>query len=343
MDEESLMKSMGLPTSFNGKSNRTKRKRSINNNKENNEEYNQQNQSNKKNQQNKRIIFPHSNENDKNERDTFIDNQNTNKEINENNHYYENNDDNNFNNNDSFYNNQNNNNEENMMDPLQEKYLQNFDYNEEEKYIISKFWKRRYQLFSLFDEGIRLDIESWYSVTPEKLAVKTANRCKCKVILDAFCGVGGNTIQFAKVCDKVISIEINKERLELCKNNAKIYGVYDKIEFINGDFMQLAAEGYFKDKEIDIVFLAPPWGGISYMEYDCFFLNMMPIDGIKIFEAALPISKNIAYCLPKNINSKDLINLAGEDGVCEVNVCKIRNKNVFVVAYFGDVAKPIIY
>ena len=28
----------------------------------------------------------------------------------------------------------------------------------------------RYRLFSKFDEGIRLDAESWFSVTPERIA-----------------------------------------------------------------------------------------------------------------------------------------------------------------------------
>lgn len=44
--------------------------------------------------------------------------------------------------------------------------------------------------------------ESWYSVTPERIAKQIARRCKCKVIIDAFCGAGGNTIQFAFTCKK---------------------------------------------------------------------------------------------------------------------------------------------
>lgn len=44
--------------------------------------------------------------------------------------------------------------------------------------------------------------ESWFSVTPEKVAAYTAERCKCNLIVDAFCGAGGNTIQFAMTCSK---------------------------------------------------------------------------------------------------------------------------------------------
>jgi RNA cap guanine-N2 methyltransferase len=44
--------------------------------------------------------------------------------------------------------------------------------------------------------------EGWYSVTPEKLAEHIAFRCASDVIIDAFCGCGGNAIQFAKVCHR---------------------------------------------------------------------------------------------------------------------------------------------
>ena len=73
-----------------------------------------------------------------------------------------------------------------------------------------KFWKRRYKLFSKFDQGIIIDsLESWYSVTPEAIAKDQAKHCcemlrsKNITILDGYCGIGGNTIQFAKMCHKV--------------------------------------------------------------------------------------------------------------------------------------------
>ena len=43
---------------------------------------------------------------------------------------------------------------------------------------ISKYWAQRYRLFSLYDDGVRLDPESWYSVTPEKIAQHIAERCR---------------------------------------------------------------------------------------------------------------------------------------------------------------------
>ena len=60
---------------------------------------------------------------------------------------------------------------------------------------LEKYWKQRFRLFSKFDFGIQLDRESWFSVTPEAIAYHIAERCQCDLIVDAFCGVGGNAIQ----------------------------------------------------------------------------------------------------------------------------------------------------
>lgn len=88
-------------------------------------------------------------------------------------------------------------------------------------------------------------------------------------------------------------------KLEYCKNNAAIYGVQDKIEFICGDFTKLSGS-----LEADVVFLSPPWGGPGYdklaEQFD--IQTMIPMDGLKLFEMAQRISPNIAYYLPRNVD-----------------------------------------
>lgn len=39
-------------------------------------------------------------------------------------------------------------------------------------------WHQRHRLFSLFDSGVHLDRESWYSCTPERVAQQIAERCR---------------------------------------------------------------------------------------------------------------------------------------------------------------------
>ena len=56
---------------------------------------------------------------------------------------------------------------------------------------------QRYNLFSRYDDGIWLDHESWFSVTPEAIALQIAQEleaCNVGVVCDAFCGAGGNAI-----------------------------------------------------------------------------------------------------------------------------------------------------
>nr|CAH8867038.1 unnamed protein product [Trichobilharzia regenti] len=101
--------------------------------------------------------------------------------------------------------------------------------------ILPKYWKRRYDLFERFDEGVQLDEESWYSVTPECIARRQAKACACDFLVDAFAGVGGNTIHFAQNCGLVLAIENCFPRLLMLQNNAGIYGVLPKIMLVCGD------------------------------------------------------------------------------------------------------------
>lgn len=47
----------------------------------------------------------------------------------------------------------------------------------------------------------------------------------------------------------------------MAKHNASVYGVEENIEFLVGDFFELASK-----LSADMVFLSPPWGGPNYSE-----------------------------------------------------------------------------
>lgn len=52
----------------------------------------------------------------------------------------------------------------------------------------------------------------------------------------------------------------------MAKHNAKVYGVDKHIDFIVGDYFDIAPQ-----LKADVVFLSPPWGGPTYLddkEYD---------------------------------------------------------------------------
>ncbi|XP_070490188.1 trimethylguanosine synthase [Chironomus tepperi] len=203
--------------------------------------------------------------------------------------------------------------------------------------VLKKYWYKRFSLFNLFDFGIRLDRESWFSVTPEKVAAFTAERCKSDIIIDAFCGVGGNCIQFAKTCEKVIAIDIDPKKIEMARHNANIYGVQDKIEFIVGNYFNLV------DKlKADVVFLSPPWGGPSYMKHDTIYdleESLLPVPASQLMSETRKITSNIAVYLPRNSNTKQLAILAGKGNAVEIEQNFLDRKLVAITAYYGNLVQ----
>ncbi|XP_076685428.1 trimethylguanosine synthase 1 isoform X2 [Andrena cerasifolii] len=201
---------------------------------------------------------------------------------------------------------------------------------------LTKYWLKRYRLFSKFDRGIKLDRESWFSVTPQKVAEHIAERCKCDTIIDAFCGAGGNAIQFAVTCERVIAIDIDPAKIELARNNARVYGVSDRIEFIVGDFLKLAPKLI-----ADVVFLSPPWGGPEYVKEETFDLNsiMQPVGGVNIFKLAKGITEHVAYFLPRNVDTVQLAMLAGVGCGVEVEQNFLDRKLLALTAYYGELPR----
>lgn len=197
---------------------------------------------------------------------------------------------------------------------------------------LRKYWAQRYRLFSRFDEGIKLDREGWFSVTPEKIAEHIAERCRCDVIVDAFCGVGGNAIQFAFTCERVIAIDIDPDRVAIAQHNARVYGVEDRIEFIIGDYFHVAPK-----LQADVVFLSPPWGGPEYLGAEVFDLEtMIELKSSAIFDVARKITDNIAFFVPRNANVEQLTYLAGPGGNVEIEQNLLNNKLKTITAYYGE-------
>jgi trimethylguanosine synthase len=169
--------------------------------------------------------------------------------------------------------------------------------------VSDKYWAQRKRLFSEFDQGAELDKEGWFSVTPEVIANHIAEKMttwypkQSAIILDAFGGVGGNTIAFARRTEValVICVDTNASRLRMAANNCRVYDVpKDKVIFVLGDailVMDLYRDGVLTSEtssavpvlghssivhgyrfggmdllpsKLDGIFLSPPWGGTDY-------------------------------------------------------------------------------
>lgn len=170
------------------------------------------------------------------------------------------------------------------------------------------------------------------------------------VLLDAFCGCGGNGISFARLENNVplslvVCIDVDRNKLRMAAHNASIYNIpRDKIIFIQSDTLFLMANCYQNGRlvyqkrhasqgpstlfersngyligglellpeRIDVVFMDPPWGGVSYGSvgsngYDLVNHMKIPFGGGRHGEAQVDDSRKgeIGYA-----NGADLLRIA---------------------------------
>jgi trimethylguanosine synthase len=240
--------------------------------------------------------------------------------------------------------------------------------------VPDKYWSQRRRLFTLFDKGIQLDKESWYSVTPEAIAKHIASHLvgsmEDAVVLDPLCGCGGNSIAFAlrKNVKRVVCVDVDVEKLKKAHWNASIYGVQEKLLLIHanagnvlsryngGKLITSTQEENQSESQIclpsaiDAIFLSPPWGGVDYGDvgrhgYDLTCIKVVANDGTEcdgewLLEKAIKAlgDKNIACFLPKNINGVALAKSAFRVG-CRTPIVLEQNvlngKLKTVTAYLG--------
>ena len=172
--------------------------------------------------------------------------------------------------------------------------------------VDDKYWIQRYHYFSAFDDGVLLDAEGWYSVTPERVAQHIARRIAlCNgvssrpLVVDAFVGCGGNAIQLALEGCLVIAIDIDATRLAYARHNAALYDVAHRIDFVHGDSLKILPA-----LQADVVFLSPPWGGPAYADSDAPYdvqgqISLGGLDGHDLVRLARQAAPNVVYFLPR--------------------------------------------
>ena len=166
-------------------------------------------------------------------------------------------------------------------------------------------------------------------------------------MIDGFCGSGGNVIQFSKYCSEVFAIDIDPKKLEICKNNCRIYNCKDNIHFIEYDFLKI--QNYPKLKvKADYIFLSPPWGGISYKNSDIYSIKeSMTPDISEIIKVSLKIVKYIMFYVPRTLMLNELFGIISEINKSErlffdIHILKSANKIKALLIIFGyDINKKI--
>lgn len=225
---------------------------------------------------------------------------------------------------------------------------------------LAKYWAQRYRFFSRFDNGIQINREGLFSVTPEVIAAHQAQRMALLLnspsqpptIVDLFAGVGGNSIQFALMGFKVIAVDINPEMLRLVSANAKVYGVEESIQLVQSDvfdWLDGVASSTSSLPAFDAAFASPPWGGPGYNSRAAFDLSSLTFDGrhrdiwfLTQHLMRLTHSGPVGLFLPRNVNIIQLFDLCRQtiSPDCsfnmEIELSLIHGKAKGLTVYFAE-------
>ena len=147
-------------------------------------------------------------------------------------------------------------------------------------------------------------------------------------IIDGTAGVGGNTISFSKVFNKVYAVEIEELRYRFLKNNVDVYGLKN-VTAINENCCKIFK--FFRNG--DVVFLDPPWGGRGYKNIRKMRITMsgFSIEDIcnNLMNSCMMscVPKLIALKLPVNYDYEFLLNSVKKD----ISIYRLDKMNIVMI------------
>lgn len=80
-----------------------------------------------------------------------------------------------------------------------------------------------------------------YFVEPHIPRFAQFERWKGKTVLEIGCGIGTDTVNFARAGASVTAVELSEKSLEIAKQRAEVYGLQDSIRFYTGNAEDLAS------------------------------------------------------------------------------------------------------
>jgi 2-polyprenyl-3-methyl-5-hydroxy-6-metoxy-1,4-benzoquinol methylase len=91
-----------------------------------------------------------------------------------------------------------------------------------------------------------------YFVEPHIPAFADFARWKNRRVLEVGCGLGTDTINFARAGALVTAVDLSEESLDLARRRATIYGVDDRVRFVAADAERLSA--FIEPQPYDLVY-----------------------------------------------------------------------------------------
>lgn len=129
----------------------------------------------------------------------------------------------------------------------------------------------------------------------------------------------------------MIAFDIDPVKLQCAQHNAEIYGVADKITFLQGSYFDL-----IKVVRADCVFLSPPWGGPEYVRCAVFDIKAMePYGAVELLSAARAVTSNIVLYLPRQSSQVQIATLSPTPDVLELQYLNCSGSTKALCVYFG--------
>jgi 16S rRNA G966 N2-methylase RsmD len=159
-----------------------------------------------------------------------------------------------------------------------------------QKKALIQYADSKYPVANLFPmvEGtpmfaLRASPEGLYSISRPNVSLEILDQIKKQYeslgypfhkirVMDATANNGGDTIRFGldKDISHVFSIEMDPQNFHILQHNVRLYEpLRRKIELIHGNMME-----YIDQKEYDILYVDPPWGGVDRVWEDHLTLHL---------------------------------------------------------------------
>jgi 16S rRNA A1518/A1519 N6-dimethyltransferase RsmA/KsgA/DIM1 with predicted DNA glycosylase/AP lyase activity len=183
-----------------------------------------------------------------------------------------------------------------------------------------------------FSKNIFADEDAYYMSCPEVIGQHIASQlARFSSAVELCCAVGMLAVQLAQKMDKVTAVDIDQNRINDAKKNAKLYGVDNKINFIVGDVLD---HNLLKNLSAEAAVLDPDWSAKGTGKS----LHVNNIDDTQpsmreMFNLTKRyITPNIVFRVPKNFTFETL----SDFGSCRLENILWGGRVKFKIAYFLD-------
>ncbi|KAL4474918.1 hypothetical protein ABPG74_001614 [Tetrahymena malaccensis] len=197
-----------------------------------------------------------------------------------------------------------------------------------------------------YNRNFKSDFDSQFNAIPEPICQYLSSRLKNQVVVDAFCGVGYNTVQFAKEANQVIAIDYNSVKVSHARYNIDQFKQLHKVEVIQSDFLNM------KKLKADTVVLHPDYKKIdnsisssSGLDNSINLLTEVQPNLVEALKLSFSISDSVVLILQKSCDIQQLpqvleqANYPYKKFAVEIELMHIDRKFNLALVFLGDIAQ----